>query len=176
MLEIGKYNEQGEFEGPGKLEMKFKEKTITSSPVLRIENGTCVRQNLETDSKIVSKVVGTFRNGQLEGTAKVKYSDNTTLISYFEQGCPFGMKRTWTSKNDLHEVFYWAGYVKSIAWIRSYDYLIGMNVSFIRDDAYSSLAVIVPLSEFQIFKLASYFLTLLTSFQSLISFLLSKLF
>ena len=152
MLEIGKYNEQGEFEGPGKLEMKFKEKTITPSPVLRIENGTCVRQNLETDSKIVSKVVGTFRNGQLEGTAKVKYSDNTTLISYFEQGCPFGMRRTWTSKNDLHEVFYWAGYVKSIAWIRLYDYLIGTNASFIRDDAHSSLSIIVPLSEFQIFS------------------------
>ena len=92
------------------------------------------------------------------------------LISYFEQGCPFGMKRTWTSNNDLHEIFYWAGYIKSIAWIRSHDYLIAMNASFIRDDTHSRLSVIVPLSEFQIFKLASYFLTLLTSFQSLISF------
>ena len=66
----------------------------------------------------------TFFHPYLHNPSSNLYSDNTTLISHFEQGCPFGMKRTWTSKNDLHEVFYWAGYIKSIAWIRSYNYLI----------------------------------------------------
>ena len=143
ILKIGEYGDKGEFEGPGLLKMKSKRKTRAhSSGELRMENSTCIQQNLERVGETVSKVVGTFRNGQLEGIAKVKYSDNTTLISYFEQGCPFGMKRTWTSNNDLHEIFYWAGYIKSIAWIRSHDYLIAMNASFIRDDTHSRLCVL----------------------------------
>ena len=106
-----------------------------------------IQQNSESPTKKLSEVVGTFKNGTLEGIAKVKYSDNTTFISNFEHGHPVGMKRTWTSKNNLHDFFYWEGYIKSIAWTRTYDYLIGMNSSFIRDEAHSSLCILVPLGK-----------------------------
>ena len=131
--------------------MKLDRKTMKRSPgELKIENKTCIRQNSESPLKKVSEVVGTFKNGQLEGTAKVTYADNTSLVSNFEHGHPVGMRRTWTSKNNLHDFFVWKGYLKSIAWTRSYDYLIGMNSSFIRDEAHSSLCVLVPLGKFQI--------------------------
>ena len=145
ILNIGKYNGNGEFEGPGKLKLKLERKKMKRSPgELKIENKTCIQQNSESPIKKVSEVIGTFKNGLLEGTAKLKYSDNTTLVSNFEYGYPTGMRRTWTSKNNLHEFFYWERYLKSIRWTRSYDYLIGMNASFIRDEAYSSLSILVP--------------------------------
>ena len=128
--------------------MNLERKSMKHSPgELKMGNKTCIQQNSESPTKKLSEVVGTFKNGTLEGIAKVKYSDNTTFISNFEHGHPVGMKRTWTLNNNLHDVYYWEGYIKSIAWTRTYDYLMGMNSSFIRDEAHSSLCILVPLGK-----------------------------
>ena len=145
---IGKYNSDGGFEGPAKLKMKMNlgSKIINRFPgELKNENKTCIRQN---SSKKIAEVVGTFKNGYLQGTGKVKFTDNTTLISHFENSTPVGKQRSWTKQNDLDYFLYREGKTKSISWFRKPDYLIGANLSFIRDDAHSSLCLVVPLGEF----------------------------
>ena len=148
MFLIGKYNSDGSFEGPAKLKLKM---NLGSSIIkrylgeLKNENKTCIRQN---SSKKIAEVVGTFKNGYLQGTAKVKFTDNTTLISHFERSNPVGKQRSWTKSDNLDHFFYRESKSKSIAWAKLSDYLIGMNQSFIRDDEYSSSYLLVPLGEF----------------------------
>ena len=88
-------------------------------------------------------MIGTFKNGYLQGTATLHYLDNTTLISNFEKGFPIGMKRSWTSNNKLKDLSFWdQQYVK---WTRISNFLIGRNASFIHDPDLSWNYVLVPL-------------------------------
>ena len=79
----------GQFEGPGRLKVKDTYNSNFPEGELQNLNKTCIIRN-HMNGDIVTEAVGTFKNGMLKGPGKIKFVDNSTLISNFVNGIPIG--------------------------------------------------------------------------------------
>ncbi len=67
--------------------------------------------------KNVQEMVGSFKNGQVHGPAKITFADDGGLIiANFKHGQYFGLKRDWSSDGVLEQVSYFNKVIMSSSW------------------------------------------------------------
>ena len=70
------------------------------NPDLEYPNGVCLKLQLDS----VKDIVGTFKNGTLDGQAKITYLNGARTIANFKNGIYFGLRRDWSSNETLNHV------------------------------------------------------------------------
>ena len=146
----GKYL-NGRFEGPGKFEMKYNKKDnlgAKSYPTgeLAKMNKTCIINNGYLNRKVM-EVVGNFKNGLINGPAKVNLQYNYIVISNFTNGTVMGLQRYYVNKTMLTNYYYAIGGRRiSWSWVLWHGYLIYHDYSYIKEPDNSRMSVLVPLN------------------------------
>ena len=79
---------------------------------------------IETKSKDIKEVVGTFKNGILEGIAKIKTEDGQVKIANFRNGMFYGLQRKWDSDGNLTEIAYYNQFKMSSSWTKVNNFLV----------------------------------------------------
>ena len=87
---------------------------------------------LQTQLKQVKDIVGTFKNGTLDGPAKITYVCGKKTIANFKNGVYYGLRRDWSSNGTLNHIAFYNQQVMSPAWDRIGNYLIFSNVARIK--------------------------------------------
>ena len=90
--------------------------------------GMCIEMGLDS----VKDIVGTFKNGTLEGDAKISFFNGTKTIANFKNGLYFGLRRDWSSNGKLNHVAYYNQYIMSPAWNQYRNFLIFSDVRKIK--------------------------------------------
>ena len=98
------------------------------NPDMESPFGVCIDSVKDT----VKDIVGTFKNGTLEGVAKISYFDGAKTIANFKNGFYFGLRRDWSSNGTLKHVAYYNQYIMSPAWSQYRNYLIFSDVRKIK--------------------------------------------
>ena len=91
-----------------------------------------------------TEVVGTFKNGLLDGQVKLKFSDNSSVIATFENGSQKGLLRNWNF-GDLTQMSFKDLKPKGFTWLRDNNYLIYQYSNFISEDE-EILSVAIPMN------------------------------
>ena len=140
----GKYS-NGRFEGPGKLEMKFKGSKKYTKGELAKMNKTCIVNNGYLNKKVI-EVVGNFKNGLIHGPAKVKLQYDFVVISNFENGTMVGLQRHYKNKTKMNNYYFAVkGSKKSWGWQEWHGYLVYHDFSFIKENETSELSLLIPM-------------------------------
>ena len=92
-----------------------------------------------------SEIIGTFKNGLLNGQVKMKFSDNSSTIATFENGSQRGLQRNWNFGN-LTEFSYRDIKPKGFTWLRDHNFLIYQYSNFISEDE-EILSVAIPMNK-----------------------------
>ena len=89
----------------------------------------------------VQEIIGIFTNGTLHGRTKIKWTDNSTVISKFKNGYPHGYQRAWNGDGKLHFAGHYTKGVKIGSYWRTFmDHLIFSSSGiFSREDKNVSL-------------------------------------
>ena len=146
----GKYL-NGRFEGPGKFEMKYSKKDnmgAKSYPKgeLAKMNKTCIINNGFLNRKVMD-VVGNFKNGLINGPAKVNLQYNYIVIANFTNGTVMGLQRYYVNKTKLTNYYYAIGGRRiSWSWVLWNGYLIYHDYSYIKEPDTPRMSVLVPLN------------------------------
>ena len=95
--------------GKGKLRLISKTEWSTWPDIEKdnfFERNICYEmyQKYEMKNSDVKEIIGTFKNGSLEGTSKIKFYDNSTIISKFKDGYLHGFYRFWDGTGRLESV------------------------------------------------------------------------
>ena len=69
------------------------------------ETRVCTDRDLY-NGKLVKKVVGTFKDGTLNGPCRVFFADEISMIGTFVNGDPKGLLRVFDAKGQLVDMFY----------------------------------------------------------------------
>ena len=124
-------------DGKGKLKMVLnsKWKSWTRSLQTELETLNICYEFMNYKGMKVGEVLGTFRNGLLNGMAKIKWEDNSTSISRFYNGRLHGFHRTWDSKENLvHAGVYHKGFAMGFHWHVENRHLVYSDTSVINHE------------------------------------------
>ena len=80
----------------------------------------------------VKEVVGTFKDGTLEGVAKITHLDSHKIIASFKNGIYYGHRRDWNSNGTLVQVTYYNQFHMSPSWNRYGNYLVFSDTTKIK--------------------------------------------
>ena len=80
----------------------------------------------------MKEVVGTFKNGTLEGVAKITYLDGHKIIASYKNGICYGHRRDWNSNGTLVQVAYYNQFHMSPSWNRYGNYLVFSDTTKIK--------------------------------------------
>ena len=109
-------------------------------------NRTCLINNGYLGKK-VAEVVGNFKNGFINGSAKVKFQYDFTVISNFENSTMVGLQRYYENKTTMNNYHYAIkGRKKSWSWHLSNEYLIYHDYSLVKESDTSEFSLLVPLN------------------------------
>jgi hypothetical protein len=106
-------------------------------PTIKIESNetrVCADRN-SYNGKLVKKVVGTFKNGTLNGPCHVFFTDEISMIGTFVNGDPKGLLRAFDAKGQLLDMFYEDVRKNGHIWMNKNDnlkYLIYTDGSFVK--------------------------------------------
>ena len=120
-------------DGKGKLKLISKTEWLTSPDIEKtslFDGNICYEmyENYELKNSGVKEIIGTFKNGSLEGTSKIKFYDNSTIISKFKDGYLHGFYRFWDGTGRLESVEnYKKGNIFGKRWSIVMDHLIYSN-------------------------------------------------
>ena len=93
----------------------------------------------------VDEIIGSFKNGSLEGTSKIRFQDNTTFISKFKDGYLHGFLRSWNRNGSLLIV---ENYKKGVEfgkrWSIVMDHLLYLNADILNAKE-KHLSVVFPI-------------------------------
>ena len=132
----------GQLEGTGKL--KIFESNSNNNQYSCQSDETCIVTNGLLKNKRNLKITGTFKNGTLNGVAKIVFEDQSTMISNFVNGVPNGPERLWDSNNILYSYSYKKkNKHKSKCWKADKNFLFWSDCSFVLEDE-ELLSVLIP--------------------------------
>ena len=120
-------------DGKGKLRLISKNEWSTWPDIEKdsfFERNICYEmyEKYEMKNTGVKEIIGTFINGSLEGTSKIKMYDNSTIISKFKDGYLHGFYRSWNGSGRLEFVkHYKKGNIFSLSWNIVMDHLLYSN-------------------------------------------------
>ena len=98
------------------------------NPAVQPPSDVCLKLGLAS----VKEVVGTFKNGTLEGVAKITYLDGHKSIANFKNGVYYGHRRDWNSNGTLVQVTYYNQFHMSPSWRRYGNYLVFSDTTKIK--------------------------------------------
>ena len=97
------------------------------------ETQVCTDRDLY-NGKLVKKVVGTFKDGTLNGPCRVSFADEISMIGTFVNGDPKGLLRVFDAKGQLVDMFYEDVRKNGHMWMNkniNHKYLIYTDGSFV---------------------------------------------
>ena len=109
-------------------------------PAIKFESNetrVCVDRN-SYNRKLVEKVVGTFKNGTLNGPCRVFFTDEISMIGIFVNGDPKGLLRAFDAKGQLLDIFYEDVRKNGHMWMNKNNnlkYLIYTDGSFVKKNS-----------------------------------------
>jgi antitoxin component YwqK of YwqJK toxin-antitoxin module len=80
----------------------------------------------------VKEIVGTFKDGTLEGVAKITYLDGHKIIANYKNGIVYGHRRDWNSNGTLVQVTYYNQFHMSPSWNSYGNYLVFSDTTKIK--------------------------------------------
>ena len=87
--------------------------------------------------KLVKKVVGTFKDGTLNGPCRVFFTDDNSMIGTFVNGDPKGLLRVFDAEGHLMDMFYEDVRKHGHMWMNknsNLKYLIYTDGSFVKSN------------------------------------------
>ena len=133
----------GKLEGTGKLSFIDKTSALYEEKFDKI----CIDRR-KFDGYIPQEIIGTFKNGVLVGTVKLKLDGGEVIITNFDQGYPKGLIRTWDKNGVLTDLYYKDIHriPRGYSWKLENKFLVYHDNSFVKGDE-ELLSVAIPMNK-----------------------------
>ena len=100
---------------------------------------------IESNGVEIKEIIGTFKDGLLHGSTKIKWEDNSTTIAKFSKGYVHGFQRHWNGKGKLtHAGLLSKGLETGFHWRVMLDHLVYTDESIINNEG-KRLTLLFPL-------------------------------
>ena len=101
----------------------------------------CLKIGLES----VEDIVGTFKNGTLQGPAKIKFYNGAKIIANFKDGHFFGLRRDWLPNGKMVQAAYYNKFIMSKSWKKIGNYLAVVDSAKIKSNKENQMEFVIDL-------------------------------